>query len=125
VKQVKASSGARVGGGGGGGGGGYDSYDRPARAPRAAAAPKGAPIPDRIFVGNVPRELSNAKLAETFAVCGKVLLASMAGAKGFGYVTFETPAGAAAAVARFNGKDIGGRPARVELATTPDNGLRK
>jgi len=58
-----------------------------------------------IYVGNIPNDLSREKLAEAFARYGRVHSARVISAtpgKSFGFVTFEDPEVAEAAVARAN-----------------------
>lgn len=75
-----------------------------------------------IYVGNLPYGLSESELRDAFANFGavssvKILSDRETGrSRGFGFVEMPNQAEAEAAVANLNGKDVGGRPLRVNEA---------
>lgn len=75
-----------------------------------------------IYVGNLSYSLSESELRDAFANFGavssvKVLTDRETGrSRGFGFVEMPNRAEAEAAVANLNGKDVGGRPLRVNEA---------
>ena len=75
-----------------------------------------------IYVGNLPYALSESELRDAFANFGavstvKILTDRETGrSRGFGFVEMPNRAEAEAAVANLNGKDVGGRPLRVNEA---------
>ncbi|MBM4404972.1 MAG: RNA-binding protein [Chloroflexi bacterium] len=76
----------------------------------------------RIYVGNLPYDISDSKLSESFAAHGKVTSAQVVmdrdtnRSKGFGFVEMPESSEAAAAIKAMNGKDMGGRPLTVNEA---------
>ncbi len=75
-----------------------------------------------IYVGNLSYSLSESELRDAFAVYGevssvKVLMDRETGrSRGFGFVEMPNQAEGEAAVAEINGKEVGGRPLRVNEA---------
>ena len=75
-----------------------------------------------IYVGNLPYDLSESELRDAFANFGEVSLVKILSdretgrSRGFGFVEMPNQAEAEAAVANLNGKDVGGRPLRVNEA---------
>ncbi len=75
-----------------------------------------------IYVGNLPYGLSESELRDAFANFGavstvKILSDRETGrSRGFGFVEMPNRPEAEAAVANLNGKDVGGRPLRVNEA---------
>lgn len=75
----------------------------------------------KIFVGNLPFSITSEELKEAFAAYGEVLSAHVVTdrvtgrSRGFGFVEME-PAAADAAISALNGKELGGRPLRVDQA---------
>lgn len=75
-----------------------------------------------LFVGNLSFDLSDEDLEQAFAEFGTVTSARIIRdretrrSKGFGFVEFEDDAAADAAVAKMDGKDLNGRPLRVNEA---------
>ncbi len=73
----------------------------------------------KIYVGNLPFSIDQAKLKELFAPFGEmeeavVISDKFSGrSKGFGFVTFIEDASADKAIAEMNEKDIEGRPLKV------------
>ena len=76
----------------------------------------------KIYVGNLPFSIDQAKLKELFAPFGEmeeavVISDKFSGrSKGFGFVTFIEDASADKAIAEMNEKDIEGRPLKVNEA---------
>jgi len=78
---------------------------------------------NRVYVGNLPYSYNNEKLAEVFAleiegVTEAVVISDRetGRSKGFGFVTFETEEAARSAIEKFNGKEVEGRPLKVDMA---------
>jgi cold-inducible RNA-binding protein len=78
---------------------------------------------NKVYVGNLPYSFGNDKLAEVFAtdiegVQEAVVITDRetGRSKGFGFVTFESEEKAREAIEKFNGKDIEGRPLKVDMA---------
>lgn len=75
-----------------------------------------------IYVGNLSYALSESELRDAFANFGavssvKILTDRETGrSRGFGFVEMPNRAEGEAAVANLNGKDVGGRPLRVNEA---------
>lgn len=75
----------------------------------------------KIFVGNLPFATTSEELKEVFAVYGEVLSAHVVTdrisgrSRGFGFVEME-PEAADAAISALNGKELAGRPLRVDQA---------
>ena len=96
-----------------------------AKKEEVAEAPAPAPESDgevRVYVSNLPFKMTDEWMQEEFAACGKItkfewLSHSDTGRfKGSGFLTFATKAEADAACA-LNGKELEGRPMKVELAS--------
>lgn len=75
-----------------------------------------------IYVGNLSYSLSESELRDAFENFGAVSSAKIltdretGRSRGFGFVEMPNQAEAEAAVANLNGKDVGGRPLRVNEA---------
>ena len=75
-----------------------------------------------IYVGNLSYSLTESELWDAFAEFGdvssvKILTDRETGrSRGFGFVEMSNKAEGEAAVASLNGKDVGGRPLRVNEA---------
>jgi RNA recognition motif-containing protein len=74
---------------------------------------------NRLFIANLAWSTEDAELRAAFEAHGQVTRARVVcGAdgrsRGFGFVEFETPEEASAAMSALNGAEIGGRPIRVE-----------
>ena len=75
-----------------------------------------------IYVGNLSYSMSESELRDAFANFGavssvKILTDRETGrSRGFGFVEMPNQAEGEAAVANLNGKDVGGRPLRVNEA---------
>lgn len=76
----------------------------------------------KLYVGNLPWSMDDAKLRDLFAAYGEITEAVIikdrysGRSKGFGFVTFATEEAAAQAEAEVNGKDLEGRKAVVNVA---------
>ena len=76
----------------------------------------------RIYVGNLPAEIDDAKLAELFAPFGTPESAEVAvrgdggPSRGFGFVELKDATQAAAALAGLNGTQVGGQQIKVDEA---------
>ena len=78
----------------------------------------------RLFVGNLSFSLGDGDLREAFAGAGEVERAEIVRdrfdgrSRGFGFVEMRTETEAAVALRTMNGKELAGRPLRVEAATS-------
>lgn len=90
-------------------------------APRAAEATEGS----KLYVGNLPFSIDNAKLGEVFsAIDGVEVVEAVVitdkfnegRSKGFGFVTVADPAQADKAIEAMNGQDVDGRKIVVNVA---------
>lgn len=86
----------------------------------AGAGRGGAGAGTRVYVGNVPFNLTWQQLKDTFAEVAPIVRADIplhpdGKSKGFGIVVFETPAGADKAIETFTGALMDGRPIEVRL----------
>ncbi len=78
----------------------------------------------RLFVGNLSFSLGDGDLREAFAEVGAVERAEIVRdrfdgrSRGFGFVEMRNEIDAAAALRVMNGKELAGRPLRVEAATS-------
>lgn len=76
----------------------------------------------KLYVGNLPFSMTNERLAEIFSAAGSVVSAEVVTdhqtgrSKGFGFVEMANDEDAASAVKMYNGNDIDGRPAVVDIA---------
>lgn len=76
----------------------------------------------RLYVGNLPYNMTDAELEEVFAQVGEVADSSVVidretgRSRGFGFVEMADDAAAAAAVQQLNGAQVGGRTLRVAEA---------
>lgn len=79
----------------------------------------------KLFIGNLAWGVTDDKLQAAFASFGDVTGARVVTEKGtgrsrgFGFVEFSDDAAAEKAVAEMNGKDLEGRPIRVEVSQGP------
>lgn len=77
---------------------------------------------NKIYVGNLPWSLRDADLEQMFGEVGEVVSAKVImdriknRSKGFGFVEFASDDLAQKAIEEFDGKDVEGRPLRVNLA---------
>lgn len=76
----------------------------------------------KLYIGNLPFGVDQAKLKELFAPYGEIEEATVIAdkfsgrSKGFGFVTFKNEADAKKAIAEMNEKEIEGRPLKVNEA---------
>ena len=76
----------------------------------------------KLFIGNLPFSVDNAKLKEEFAKFGEVVSANIVidkaskRSKGFGFVEFATKEAADAAISGLNEQEMGGRKLTVSMA---------
>lgn len=76
----------------------------------------------KLYVGNFPYSVDESQLRGIFAQYGEISELAMimdrdtGRPKGFGFITFATQAAAEKALEQ-NGKDLGGRPLKVNMAT--------
>ncbi len=76
----------------------------------------------KIYVGNLPWSCTDQELSEMFSGAGEVTTATVitdretGRSRGFGFVEMDDEAAANKAIAELNGKDMGGRPLRVNEA---------
>jgi len=76
----------------------------------------------KIYVGNLPWSCTDQELSELFSGMGEVSTATVitdretGRSRGFGFVEMNDDAAANKAIAELNGKDMGGRPLRVNEA---------
>jgi cold-inducible RNA-binding protein len=77
----------------------------------------------KLYVANLPAEVTEAELKELFAPSGTVVSASIAtdrdtkAQRGFAFVEMGTEAEAQAAIDAVNGKDLRGKPLTVNIST--------
>lgn len=76
----------------------------------------------RLYVGNLPYSVNQAKLEEIFSPFGTITSASVitdkfsGRSKGFGFVEFDSDDAAKEAIAKLDGTEIDGRAMRVNEA---------
>jgi len=79
----------------------------------------------KLYVGNLSYEVTDDELREAFEGFGQVASATVVKdrytgqSKGFGFVEMPTDSEARAAISGVNGKDLKGRPVRVDEARPP------
>jgi len=79
----------------------------------------------KLYVGNLSYEVSDDELRQAFEAFGQVASATVVKdrytghSKGFGFVEMNTDTEARAAITGMNGKDLKGRPIRVDEARPP------
>ena len=77
---------------------------------------------NKLYVGNFPYSVDETQLRGIFSPYGEITELALimdrdtGRPKGFGFVTFATQAAAEKALEQ-NGKDLGGRPLKVNVAT--------
>lgn len=80
---------------------------------------------NRLYIGNLPYSATAEELKVHFGQIGEVtdsvvITDKMSGrSKGFGFVTMATDELAEKAVAELDGKELGGRPIKVNIARAP------
>jgi RNA recognition motif-containing protein len=108
--------------GGGGGGGGEVRLEDINISGVAPRGPKGSNGPTKMFVGGLSWDTTSEMLREAFGRFGPLREASVATdrdtgrSRGFGFVNFENPLDAAAALKEMNGASLDGRTLRVNPA---------
>ena len=76
----------------------------------------------KLFVGGLPYRTTGDELKDAFSKAGEVASASIVTeretgrSRGFGFVEMPNHNEAEAAIAQLNGKDLGGRPLRINEA---------
>ena len=76
----------------------------------------------KLYVGNLPFSITDQSLSDLFAQAGQVASAKVimnhdtGRSKGFGFVEMNTDEEALAAISKFNGMDLEGRPLTVNEA---------
>jgi len=76
----------------------------------------------KVYVGNLSFDVDDNMLKDTFAEFGEITEAIVikdrdtGRSKGFGFVEFAEDASAQKAIAELDGKDLGGRPLKVNEA---------
>ena len=78
----------------------------------------------RLFVGNLSYQLTEEEFKKTFEPYGNIKSLKLLTNKGFGFVEYETTDEAQKAIEELNGKDLKGRPMRVEFAKPREEGFR-
>eukprot|EP00933_Yihiella_yeosuensis_P046019 TRINITY_DN4147_c3_g1_i1.p1 TRINITY_DN4147_c3_g1~~TRINITY_DN4147_c3_g1_i1.p1 ORF type:complete len:176 (-),score=50.22 TRINITY_DN4147_c3_g1_i1:254-742(-) len=79
--------------------------------------------PCKVFVGNLPFSLNQEGFARLFRPIGDVVGAKLVEdrttgkKKGFGFITFNKPESADAAISQMHGREVEGRPLTVKRAT--------
>jgi cold-inducible RNA-binding protein len=83
---------------------------------------------NRLYVGNLAFQATEAQIEQRFSACGEVasvvlMLDQTSGrSRGFAFVEMANPAGAQKAIAELNGKELLGRFLRVDVAEERRNG---
>ena len=74
---------------------------------------------NKLYVGNLNYQTSEAELREIFSAHGQVVSVTLIAGKGFGFVEMDSPAAAQAAKEALNGTDLQGRTLTVDEARPP------
>lgn len=90
------------------------------------------PIPDgtKLYVGNIPFDITSEELARIFEESGVVEMVEVIydkateRSRGFAFVTMSTVEEAEGAIQKFNGSEVGGRPLRVNFPEVPRGSRR-
>ncbi|HYX28883.1 MAG TPA: RNA-binding protein [Pyrinomonadaceae bacterium] len=81
----------------------------------------------KLYVGNLSFDTSSEQLQTLFAEAGTVESVSLiedretGRSRGFGFIEMSTKEEGAAAIEKFNGHDLGGRPLKVNTAKPREN----
>ena len=81
----------------------------------------------KLYVGNLPYTVTEQTLSDSFGECGTVESANIiidrdsGRSKGFGFVEMSSDSEAQAAIEKFNGTDLEGRPMKVNEARPREN----
>ncbi|MBI4433193.1 RNA-binding protein [Candidatus Uhrbacteria bacterium] len=77
----------------------------------------------RLYIGNLAYSTGDEELRDAFAQSGSSLISAQVvmdkftgRSRGFGFVEYERDEDAQAAISMWDGKDLGGRPLRVNVA---------
>lgn len=75
----------------------------------------------KLFVSNIPQDYTNKQLEELLSPVGKILKVKIIPSRfkkpnNFGFVSFENAENVSKAIEQYNGKDLEGRPLKVEAA---------
>ncbi|KAM1306236.1 hypothetical protein FF1_008709 [Malus domestica] len=85
----------------------------------------------RLYVGNLPYNLTSTQLAEVFGEAGTVVFSEIIynrvtdRSRGFGFVTMSTVEEAQDAIRMFDGSQVGGRTVKVNFPEVPRGGERE
>ena len=86
---------------------------------------------NKLYVGNISFQTDEGSLEQTFAAFGSVKSAKIitdrdtGRSKGFGFIEMETPEEAQECIENLDGKEVGGRALRVNVARENTNGGRR
>ncbi len=81
----------------------------------------------KLYVGNLSFDTSSTELQTLFAQTGKVENVNLiedretGRSRGFGFIEMSTAEEGAAAIQKFNGHEVGGRPLKVNQAKQREN----
>ena len=81
----------------------------------------------KLYVGNLAFQTTSQELQQLFAQAGTVQSASVVEdrdtgrSRGFAFVEMSTKEEASSAIEQFNGKEVGGRPLKVNEAKPREN----
>jgi RNA recognition motif-containing protein len=78
----------------------------------------------KLFVGNLSYQLTEEEFKNVFQPYGNIKSLRLLTNKGFGFVEYETSEEAQKAIENLNGKELKGRPMRVEVAKPREEGLK-
>ena len=76
----------------------------------------------KLYVGNLSYDTTSEQLKAMFSEAGQVVLVELikdrdtGSSKGFGFITMGSQADASKAITMFDGKEMGGRPLKVNTA---------
>src|SRR5436853_5543164 len=88
---------------------------------------KGISMSTKLYVGNLAFQTTSQELQQLFAQAGTVQSASVVEdrdtgrSRGFAFVEMSTKEEASSAIEQFNGKEVGGRPLKVNEAKPREN----
>ena len=77
---------------------------------------------NKLYVGNLNYGVTTEELKEFFAQAGEVSDCRVIEGKGFGFITFATAEGAAAAKEAFNDQEFKGRKFKIDFARENQGG---
>lgn len=81
----------------------------------------------KIYVGNLPKDISDEQFKELAGPYGKIAAANVARerggeSKGFGFIEYADAAAGNAAIAGLNGTDVGGQRLKASEARSQSSG---